>query len=73
MGRTNDMSDERRIRKRENERINRRTKTLLNKGIELGQLDGIEVALLICKYGHYTTFKTKGFVAREPSWTAIVS
>ena len=34
-------------RKRENEGINRRKDTLIKKAYELGELDGIDVALII--------------------------
>ncbi|KAH7364045.1 hypothetical protein BKA65DRAFT_472387 [Rhexocercosporidium sp. MPI-PUGE-AT-0058] len=42
----NDQGEKRR-RKRENEGINRRVETLVNKASELGEFDGIEVAILI--------------------------
>jgi hypothetical protein len=45
------LNGERRRRKRKNEGINRRKETLVNKAFELGELDGIDVALIICKYG----------------------
>jgi hypothetical protein len=41
-------------RKRKNEGINRRKDTLIKKAYELGEFDGIDVALIICKHGKYT-------------------
>jgi hypothetical protein len=67
------LNDQGRRRKRENEGINRRTETLVNKAFELGELDGIEVALLICKHGQYTTYISKGYTSRQPSFAEIVS
>jgi len=63
----------RRRRKRENEGINRRKETLVNKAFELGEFDGIEVALLICKHGQYTTYRSRGYASRRPSFAEIVS
>jgi hypothetical protein len=42
-------SDEGKRRKGKNEGLNRR------KAYELGEFDGIDVALIICKHGRYTT------------------
>ncbi|PVH67443.1 hypothetical protein DL98DRAFT_600487 [Cadophora sp. DSE1049] len=50
-----ELNGEQRRRKRENERINRRIETLVDKAFALGELDGIDVALIICKRGQYTT------------------
>jgi hypothetical protein len=63
----------RRRRKRENEGINRRKDTLVKKAFELGEFDGIEVALLIHKHGQYTTYRSKGYISRQPSFAEIVS
>jgi hypothetical protein len=60
-------------RKRKNEGINRRIDTLIKKGYELGEFDGIDVALTICKYGHYTTYKSKDHMSWPPSIAEIVS
>ena len=56
-----------------NERINRRIETLVDKAFAWGDLDGIDVALIICKHGQYTTYKSRGFLSRQPSFTKIVS
>lgn len=63
----------RKRRKRENEGINRRKTTLVNKAFELGEFDGIEVALLICKHGQSTTYRPEGFALQQPSFAEIVS
>ncbi len=63
----------RRRRKRTNEGINRRKETLVKKAFELGEFNGIEVALLICKHGQYTTYRSRGYVSRQPSFADIVS
>ena len=42
------------IKKRKAEGIDRRKKTLIKKAHELGEFDGIDVALIICKHGRYT-------------------
>ncbi|KAK0113399.1 hypothetical protein ONS95_013653 [Cadophora gregata] len=65
--------NERRRRKRENEGINRRKDTLVKKAFELGEFDGIDVVLIICKYGQYTTFRSKGYVSWQPSFAEIQS
>jgi hypothetical protein len=44
-------NDEGKRRKRKNEGINRRKDTLIKKAYKLGDLDGIDVALIICKHG----------------------
>jgi hypothetical protein len=43
-------NDEGKRKKRKNEGINRRKDTLIKKAYELGDLDDINVALIICKY-----------------------
>ncbi|KAH7364052.1 hypothetical protein BKA65DRAFT_368900, partial [Rhexocercosporidium sp. MPI-PUGE-AT-0058] len=53
--------------KRQNEGINRRKETLIKKAYELGECDGIDVALIICKHGRYTTYSSKGYASRPPS------
>ena len=67
------LNGERRRKKRENEGINRRKKTLVKKAFGLGEFEGIEVALIICKYGQYTTYRSKGYVSWQPSFAEIVS
>ena len=67
------LNGERRRKKRENEGINRRKKTLVKKAFGLGEFEGIEVALIICKYGRYTTYRPRDYVSRQPSFAEIVS
>ncbi|KAH9215280.1 hypothetical protein DL95DRAFT_501201 [Leptodontidium sp. 2 PMI_412] len=67
------LKGERRRRKRENEGINRRKDTLVKKAFELGEFDGIDVALIICKYGRYTTYKSRDYVSRQPSFAEMLS
>ncbi|KAH6700680.1 hypothetical protein BKA61DRAFT_427413, partial [Leptodontidium sp. MPI-SDFR-AT-0119] len=57
--------------KRQNEGINRRKETLIKKAYELGECDGIDVALIICKHGRYTTYSSKGYASRPPSMAEI--
>jgi hypothetical protein len=66
-------NDEGKRRKRKNEGINRRKDTLIKKAYELGEFDGIEVALIICKYGRYTTYRSRGHASWPPSIVEIVS
>lgn len=67
------LKGERRRRKRENEGINRRKDTLVKKAFELGEFDGIDVALIICKHGRYTTYRSRDYISRQPSFVEIVS
>ena len=60
-------------RKRENESINWRTKTLIKKAHELGEFDGIDVALIICKRDRYTTYRSRDHPSFPPSMAEIVS
>jgi len=60
-------------RKRENEGINRRKDTLIKKAYELGEFDGIDVALIICKHGRYTTYRSRDYKTWPPSMAEIVS
>jgi len=46
-------------RKRKNEGINRRKDTLIKKAYELGEFDSIDVALIICKHGRYTMYRSR--------------
>ncbi|KAG4442434.1 hypothetical protein IFR05_002080 [Cadophora sp. M221] len=66
-----ELNGEQRRRKRENERINKRIETLVDKAFALGELDGINVALIICKRGQYTTYKSRGFLSQQPLFTKI--
>ncbi|KAH6668481.1 hypothetical protein B0J14DRAFT_675271, partial [Halenospora varia] len=59
--------NERIKRKRKNEGTNRRTETLVKKAYELGKFDGVDVALTICKYGRYTTYRSRDHKAWPPS------
>ena len=60
-------------RKRKNEGINRRMDTLITKAYEIGEFDGIDIALIIYKYGRYTTYKSKVHASWPPSMAEIVS
>jgi hypothetical protein len=51
-----------RIRKKEkNEGINSRKDTLNKKAYELGKFGGIDVALIICVHGRYTTYRSTDY------------
>ena len=60
-------------RKRENEGINRRKNTLIKKAYEFGEFDGMDVALIICKHGRYTTYRSRDHTSWPPSVAEIVS
>ena len=60
-------------KKRKNEGINRRKDTLVKKAYELGQSEGIDVALIICKYGRYITYRSRDHKMWPPSMAEIVS
>ena len=60
-------------RKRKNEAINRRMDTLIKKAYELGEFDGIDIALTICKHGRYTTYRSRDHASWPPSMAEIVS
>ena len=60
-------------RKRENEGINRRINTLVKKAYELGEFDGIDVALIICKHSRYTTYRSRDYTSWPLSIAEIVS
>jgi hypothetical protein len=66
-------NNEEKRRKRKNERINRRMDTLITKAYEIGEFDGIDIALIIYKYGRYTTYKSKVHILWPPSIAEIVS
>lgn len=61
------------IKKRKAESIERRKKTLIKKAYELGEFDGIDVALIICKHGRYTTYRSTERETWPPSMAEIVS
>jgi hypothetical protein len=44
-------NDEGKRKKRKNKGITRRGDTLIKKAFELGEFNGIDVALIICKHG----------------------
>jgi len=48
-------------KKRNNEGINRRKDTLVKKAYELGEFDGVDAALIICKHGWYTTYRSRDY------------
>ncbi|KAH8589034.1 hypothetical protein B0O99DRAFT_470824, partial [Bisporella sp. PMI_857] len=58
-------------RKRKNEGINRRRNTLIKKAYELGEVDGIDIALIICKNGRYTTYRSMDHASWPPSMAEI--
>jgi hypothetical protein len=60
-------------RKRKNEGINKRKETLVKKPYELGEFDGIDMALIICKHGRYTTYRSRDHKTWPPSITEIIS
>ena len=65
--------NERKRRKSKNEGINRRKTTLIKKAYELGEFDGIDIALIICKHGRYTTYRSKDHITWPLSIAEIVS
>jgi hypothetical protein len=65
--------DEKKTRERENEGISRRKDTLIKKAYELGEFDGIDIALIICKHGRYVTYRSKDHKTWPPSMADIVS
>jgi putative salt-induced outer membrane protein YdiY len=62
-------NDEGKRRKRKNEGINRRKDTLIKKAYELGEFDGIDVALIICKHGRYSTYRSRD----HTSWPLLIA
>jgi hypothetical protein len=60
-------------RKRENEGINKRKGTLIRKVDELGEFDSMDVALIICKHGQYTMYRSKDYKPWPLSIAEIVS
>jgi hypothetical protein len=61
------------IRKRKNEAISRKKKTLIKNIHELGKLPGIDVAFTICQNGHFTTYQSVDQVDFPPSKKQLVS
>ena len=67
------LNGERQRRKRDNKGIDRRKDTLIKKAFELGEFEGINVALIIYKNSRYTTYKSRDYVSWQPSFAEIVS
>jgi len=65
--------DEGKRRKRKNERINRTIDTLITKAYEVGEFDGIDVALAISKHGRYTTYRSRDHASWLPFMAEIVN
>ncbi|CZT53448.1 uncharacterized protein RSE6_15017 [Rhynchosporium secalis] len=65
------LNNQRRRKKRENEGINNRQKTLLNKAHELGEYEGVEVVLIVRKHGKYITCVSEGYRSQQPSFKDI--
>jgi hypothetical protein len=66
-------NDEGKRRKRKNEGINRRKDTLIKKAYELGEFDGINIALIICKHSKYTMYRSRDYALWPPSIVEIIS
>jgi hypothetical protein len=49
--------------KQKNKGINKRKDTLVKKAYELGQLNSVNVALIICKYSQYIIYRSKDYVS----------
>jgi hypothetical protein len=58
-------------KKRKNEGINKRKYTLIKKAYKLGEFDNIDVALIICKHGRYTTYRSRDHTSWPPSIAEI--
>jgi hypothetical protein len=54
-------NDKGKRKKRKNKGINKRKDTLIKKAYKLGDLDGINVALIIYKYSRYTIYRFKDY------------
>jgi hypothetical protein len=46
---------------------------LIKKAYELGEFDGIDIALIIYKHGQYTIYRSRGHASWPPSMAKIVS
>jgi hypothetical protein len=66
-------NDKGKRRKRKNEGINRRKDTLIKKAYKLREFDSIDIALIICKHGRYTTYRSRDHASWPPSIVKIVS
>jgi hypothetical protein len=60
-------------RKRKNEGLNRRKDILVKKIYELKEFDGIDVALIICKYGRYIIYRSRDHASWPLSMVEIVN
>jgi hypothetical protein len=60
-------------RKRKNEGINKRKDTLIKQAYELGEFDGVDVALIICKHGRCTPYRPRDHKTWPPPMAEIVS
>lgn len=47
--------------------------TLIKKAYELGECDGMDVALIICKHDRYTTYRSSDHASWPPSIVEMVS
>jgi len=65
--------NEEKRRKRKNEGINKRIKTLIIKVYEIRKFDGVDVALTIYKHSRYTTYNSKVYISWPPFIIEIVS
>jgi hypothetical protein len=46
---------------------------LIKKAYKLGEFDGIDIALIICKHGRYTIYRSRNHALWPPSMANIVS
>lgn len=60
-------------RKRKEDNLNARIKTLTKKAYELGKHDKIEIALIIIKNGRFITYRSVDNKSWPPSMKQIVS
>lgn len=60
-------------RKRKEDNLSARIKTLTKKAYELGKHDNIEVALIIIKNGRFITYRSVDHGSWPPSMKQIVS
>ncbi len=59
--------------KRKREGVSRKMKTLLRNAYKLGKLPGIDVALVVCNRGRYSTYKSIDQESFPPPMSKIVS
>ena len=57
---------------RKNEGTNRRMDTLVKKTHEIGECDGVDMALIICKHSRYTMYRSRDYASWPPSMEEIV-